>query len=355
MFIARLSMVMLSACSLQVYAQEYKPVARDQDAFSIALVKTLNCAVDYFKDCKGDSLQYTMLQELEHRLNIDFPGSAAAIVRERFYDRSAYIEFRGYPDTQSLKKGIKGLINKIRKALGDQLYEDESVDKLLVLYYTSASLSVKDANGFFSPNMELMISSSPSVYLLPGKQGDGPKQYFILLKIYGRTPTYNYFIPAHVESPDQAMSQTIHEIWEYAHNDFTSVLPIQNAAIKKRIKRTDTIMINGIPVFFNRRSSNYSAYIDLSDKKLPADSAWAKALRITKVGLGPSYVYTLSSLLNQDMYSFYVPNSNGKKPSVYLEKDKFDKENHIYLRILSTVSHPVKRSRSKSDWDDMDW
>jgi len=358
MFISRPGiMLLLCCCGFRIAAQEYHPVARNKDAFSQALVNTLHCAADYFKNCKGDSLQYTVLQELEHRLIFNFPGSAAAIVRERNYDRNAYIEFRGYPDTQSLKKGVKGLVSKIRKALGDQLYEDASINKLFSIYYTSFSLSVRDANGFFSPNMEIMVSSSSSVYLLPGKQDNGPKEFFILLKIYGRIPNYNYFIPPDTKSPDPVMSKVIHQVWKDAPNDFTNLFRVtaDSSFLKNRRKRTDTAVIDGITLIRNRRGSNYSVSIGIPGKNSPADSSLPGALSIVKSALGPSYVYTSSSYLGRNMYSFYVPNSNGKKPSVYLERDKPDKEGHTYVRILSTIWHPVKRSANFNNHFDEDW
>lgn len=357
MFISRPGIILLlCCCGFRIAAQEYHPVARSKDAFSQALVNTLHCAADYFKSCKGDSLQYTVLQELEHRLTFHFPGSAAAIVRERNYDRNAYIEFRGYPDTQSLKKGVKDLVSKIRKALGDQLYEDESINKLFSLYYTSFSLSVKDANGFFSPNMEIMVSSSSSVYLLPGKQDNGPKEFFILLKIYGRIPGYNYFIPADTKSPDPVMSKVIHQVWKDAPNDFTNLFrPAPDSSFFNRRKRADTTVIDGITVIRSRRGSNHSVYIDISSKNLSADSSLLRALLMVKSALGPLYVYTSSSYLGRSMYNFYVPNSNGKKASVYLERDKLDKEDHIYVRVLSTIWHPLKRSANFSNDFDEDW
>lgn len=340
-----LLLILFIVIASQASAQVYDPVARSQDNFSLALIKTLRCAVDQFKDCRSDSLQYTVMQELEHRLAIAFPGSAAAIVRERFYEHNAYIEFRGYPDTQSVRKGVDQLLGKIKKALGDQLDISNSLKN--ILYYLSGSLNLKDKKGHFASNMEIMISSSPGVYLIPEKEKKGPKQYFILLKIYGGTPAYFYHVPPGVQAHDSAIAGCLRQLMLWAADDFKTA-PQQKDSFSLKKKRIINTNVSGIPVTVNRGGGNHKAsfYVP-ADPSLP-DSGWNRAQQNIQSALNTEWSYFYASLNRADQVHYI----SKEGPHIELEKTGNGKTLQFTVIVTSKWGHPQKASMSKEDFDE---
>jgi len=104
----------------------------------------MNAAVGQFKDCKAE------LMGDDYKVTIPFPGRVMGIVRYRDWDNNVYVEFRGFPDKESQAEGVRNLVNKIRRALEDQLYDPNNGREEISFY----GMSVKDRNGYFSMNPE---------------------------------------------------------------------------------------------------------------------------------------------------------------------------------------------------------
>src|SRR5437868_13037075 len=106
-----------------LFAQQYQVSTTQNDAFSMALVKLMNAAPNAFADLKGDAIRSTSLMGDDYKLNIDFPGSRAGIVRYRDWDKNAYVEFGGYETKAAMLKGVKDIVNRIKFTLGDQFFQ----------------------------------------------------------------------------------------------------------------------------------------------------------------------------------------------------------------------------------------
>jgi hypothetical protein len=338
-------------------AQHYNITTDKNDPFSLALVKILNDASTRFADCKGDSIRSTWLMGDDHKLSFDFPGSSIAIIRSRDWDRSAYIEFRGFSSVNEVSKGIRSLIAKIKNALGSQLVPPIiHGDTATILQI--AGLSIKDQHGYFTPHFELFPgASSADPYLLgPEKEEDGlPKKYFILLKVQGGVPSYQYYVPANIVSPDFKLTQTLQQLMKAAAADFDSLPGKRLAHVAMKKKKTDTLLLNGYTVLINQRGSNYTTSILFP---APVDSVafneqWDWCNRAVQSATGSRYVYHHSYLGENHFTSYYAIKYNEKDPRIYIEHLKGNDypSSPISIKVISTRNHQVKRGLSSEDFD----
>jgi hypothetical protein len=329
-------------------AQEYKVSTDQPDSFSIALVKVLNAAPGKFTTCKGEFIRSGSLSGYEYKLNIPFPGSSMAIVRCRDGDQHVYIEFRGFKGKKERDGGIMDLARKIRKALGEQLYDPyENKDPGELYFY---GLSVKDSKGYFSMNMELFGGrSAAGSYLLGPEEEDRskPQQDFILLKIYGGTPAYNYYINS-TDPPDKALHATFTQLIKEAATDFDQ-LRAQTDSYPQKRKRFDTLRLNSFTVIMNYRGSHYSASLQFRvTEGLPPQEAWQYYQQALQAALGSDYVYQVYKSGAQPAILYYRMEGEDK-PRIYLQQEGEDNNPCIGIRIESSFSHPVKRSLDRDD------
>ena len=344
----KISVMLLLLCLLSGSgaAQEYKVSTTQQDVFSIALVKLLNCAADGFKNCKGKLIRSTSLMGDDHQLNIVFPGSAAAVVRIRDWEKNAYIEFRGYTDKQSRIKGVYDIVAKIKKALGDQLQDRyEGLKKDDVGFY---GLSIKDRNGFFSMNMEVFSgASSAPIYLLGPEREDEtkPASDFVLLKIYGGVPSYQHYIHA-IAPPDRKLDTVLRLLIRSAEKDFASPPFEATSATAFKRKKEDTVRVNGIAVYMVYRGANHSAILTfpVNPNSIPYDKQWNNLQRSLEAALGSDYVYQKSRPGDLLDFVFFSKDYIEKKPRVYLMDLPVDSAAPtISIRIESSYTHEVSR------------
>jgi len=220
-------------------AQSYSVTTNESDSFSKAFIQLLRCAADRFENCKGKFLQYTALQENEFELTIPFPESAASIVRFSESDKNVYVEFREFENKESLVKGMYSLIDKIGKALNGGIIEPAIVGIDDKGGMQIAAVSIRDGNGYYQSNIELLTGSSSNTYLLPASRvkGDTSEKYFILLKIYGGIPAYYHNISGDVKSPDKSIEYLLKKLILSAKNDFNSLDEQQPRQLKKKVER----------------------------------------------------------------------------------------------------------------------
>ncbi len=332
-------------------AQQYKVSTTQSDSFSVAIVKLLNAAVSRFSDCKGDSIRTTSLMGEDRQLGFHFPGSTIGIVRTRDGDVNAYIEFRGFANKKSRDEGIRALVQKIKTALGEQLYDpNEQKDNSEIYFY---GLSVKDTNGYFSMNMELFGgSSSAPVYLLgPEREEEGPtKEDFILLKIYPGIPYYQYYIKP-VPAPNIELDKTLRELLVASHQDFET-LRTSTTSIPARRKKADTLSMNGYEVVVNYRGANYSAnlYFPAATDSSAFQRQWLFYQQALQAALGTKYVFGFSSMDELPSAIYYPGYYTGENlPRTHLRLYKEGGTQLLHVRIESNVAHPTKRGMDRDD------
>jgi hypothetical protein len=318
------------------YTQEYKIYTKQTDPFSRSFVQLLNAASTRFKELKGDSIRSTWLMGDDYKLNLPIEGSHTAVVRIRDWDTNVYVEFRGYKDLDAVSKGIRELVDKMQKALGDQMEKPR-------FYGNMTSLNIKDQKGFFSSNIEVFAGSSAAEpYLLgPEKEpNDGtPKKYFILLKVYAGIPHYQYYIPNNIAPPDKALHQTLKQLVKEAATDFEALPPVAHADPSAKKKKTDTILINGYTVYVSKRGQNYSTSLAIDQNKF----SLADCHQALQAALGNRYVFQESDLMERKYTFYYVPHDNNMPPAVFLEHPR-DNSDKIIIRIQSRHGHETKRS-----------
>jgi len=348
-------LLVLTFPSAQLQAQVYKVTTGQQDPFSLAFVKLLNCAAGRFKDCTGDSIRSTSLMGDDHKLSFSFPGSAMAIVRSRDGDRNAYIEFRGFTGKEGREQAIRELVVKIKKALGPQLYDENKNDKEIYFY----GLSIKDTNGYFSMNIELFWGrSSAPIYLLGPEWEDEsqPKKDFVLLKIYGGIPTYQYDIHT-VPPPDALLDITLQKLLVDATTDFDKIkLKEKDSLLKKTKRKRDTVQLNGFNVLLNYRGGNYSANMqfDAAPDTAAFNLQWLHYQKAVQAAVGSGYVYYLYNNgyphNYRDQGVLYYSRDQSNKPRIYLSLEKgADNRRFIQIKIQSTITHATKRSLDPDD------
>ena len=338
--------------------QSYKVTARQSDPFSLALVNVLNCAATRFTDCRGDSIRTTWLMGTDYKLNVSFPGSTGAIVRKGDWDVNTYIEFRGYKDKKSRNEGIKDLIARIKHALGDQLYDRYADMNADSLYFYG--LNIKDANGYFSMNMELFGStSSEPVYLLGPEREDKSKAqtHFILLKIYGGVPAYQYYIRER-KAPDPELHKVVQQLAKSSENDFSDLRRKKadppGADLPGAFKKSDTLRLHGIPVSMTFRGSNYSAALSFAvpDDSVKFNKEWLYYRYVLEAALGTSYVFYPYDTKDEAYALFYDSKYRENSPRVYLQYRKVGKTaSQIVIRIQSATSHPTSAGLRADDID----
>jgi hypothetical protein len=318
-------------------AQEYKVTTDKTDPFSQSLVQLLNAAATTFNTLKGDSLRSTSLMGDDYKLNIDITGSHFAVVRIRDWDHNVYVEFRGYADVKAVGKGVRDLVAKMQHALGAQLETPRFVGNM-------TSLCIKDSKGFFASNIDVFAGSSSSDPYLLGpekeKEDGTPKKYFILLKIHAGVPNYQSYIPANIIAPDPSLDKTVKQLVKDAVTDFKSLPPlVQSTSTKKR--KTDSLSMNGYPVYVSKRGQNYSVAIPVFPAKLSLDDCHTAL----QAALGNRYVVQTSELMERKYNIYYVPNNNAMWPTIYLEYPR----DPVLIRIESRHGHATKRNADLYD------
>jgi hypothetical protein len=352
-----LSCILAISMLQTVYAQQYNITTNKADPFSIALIKLLNAASNRFADYKSDLIRSTWLGD-DHKLAFEFPGSSMAVIRSRDWDKNAYVEFRGFGSIKDISNGMQTLIAKISNALGDQLMTPVVHGDPTTLVQI-AGLSIKDKNGYFTSHFELFPGSSSAVPYLTGPEkeedNDQPKKYFILLKIQGGIPSYQYYIPSNIVSPDQQLTQTLQYLLKAATNDFDSLPEKRNHAIAIKKKKTDTLQLNGYTVLLNRRGQNHIASILFP---APADSVafnerWNWCHLIVQSAVGSGYVYHRSESTDSRYIVYYAKLYDQKNPQMQLELKPgiYNTPNTMDVVVRSSQSHSVKRGLSRDDFD----
>lgn len=342
-------------------AQDYRITTDQKDDFSKALVQLLNCAATRFKDCTGDSLRSTWLMGDDYRLTIPFPGSTIGIVRQRDWNKNAYVEFRGYKDVAGLNKGLKTLIDKIKKALGKQLVPPVITGNQKTITQFSM-MAIQDENGHFTANIELLPGSSGAEPYLLGPEREEEtatrKQRFILLKVHGGIPSYQYYIKDGIAPPDRALHTLLQRLMKEAVTDFDSLPIMQSAA--RRGKKVDTLQVNGYTVYLDKRGSHRSANIvfDVNADSASVDSMMRWCRQAIDAAVGSSYVYhpynydkTKSIIYYQSYYSPLYRLTSPRIDLIY-SPEQYRKPVPVIIKIQGIPTHPVKRSRSLNEEDD---
>ena len=335
-----------------LWAQQYKITTQQTDPFSVALVQLLNCGINRFDSCKGDFFQTTMMSQSEHQLTIKFPNSIAGIVRSADWDKNAYVEFGPYPDRYAMAKALKALKQKIKTALGTQLFDDKRADTLL--FY---SMSIADAKGRFESSFELFTGTTreksylltPTIHTIDTNK---PQHNFILLKVEGGIPFYYYNIPPNLRSTDDSLHLTLQQLIRSATVDFKGLAP-DSFFSKKKVR---TLKMNGQDVIYNPRGGHHSASIRFpaSTDSATQQKQWEYYQLIMQAAAGSNYIYHISTFDTWKHTVYFNKNYDQKQPRLYLKlTNRNTPEPYIELQIQSTTSHPVKRSRSyKPDDDD---
>jgi hypothetical protein len=336
-------------------AQEYKITTTQKDDFSKALVQLLNSAASRFSDCIGDSLRSTWLLGDDYRLTIPFPGSTIGVVRTRDYDRNVYVEFRGYKNVEELNKGLKSLIEKIQKALGDQLVSPVITGNQKTLTQFSM-LSIRDQHGYFTQNIELLPGSSHADPYLLGpereEESNRPKKYFILLKVKAGIPSYQYYIKDGVSSPDQKLNAILKMLMKESVTDFDSLLIMRSPERKQ--KKVDTLQMDGYTIWLDKRGGRRSANIvfDVAEDSVAIRDKMKWCQQAIEATVGSRYVYYPYSYSNTKSVIYYAMPYNIKKPRIDLtySSDHYRKPVPVVIKIESLHSRPVKRSADLDDY-----
>lgn len=323
-------------------AQTYHVTTNQQDQFSRSLVEILNAASTRFSNQKGDSLRSTSLMDTDYRLNIPVPGSAIAIVRIRDWDKNVYIEWRGFANSREQEQGMASITNDIKKALGHQLDIAPSVSK------SFTSMGIRNSLGNFSPNMELMASSSSAEpYLLGPEREDQtlPKKYFILLKISGGIPFFHYLVDKGIKPTDMTLHKTIQTLMQAAKNDF-EIFPWKSTGKKS----TDTLNMDGYMITLYKRRQNYQAVISFTKAagEAAARLQWERLHLSAQAALGGSFVYFKSQIDNAEYIRYYSKKYETNSPRLKIEQRN---DNTILLIVESGFSHPTKRSLTAEDFE----
>lgn len=334
-----------------IAAQTYKVKPVQNDPFSIALVQLLNEAPTSFENCKGALLRRTSLMGDDYALTIPFPGSTGAVVRYRDWSKNVYVEFRDPANKKTVTQLVKELQLKVEQALGEQLSDMHHRMSDTSDYF---GLYIKDKDGIFAMNMEIMGSSSAEpVYLLgPEREEDRePKQNFVLLKVYGGTPYYSQYI-TRVAAPDAALDKAIRQMVAAAAADFDSMPARHIDSIAERRKGLDTFHIGTYTVYMNYRGGNYSArfVFPLADDKEAFTTQWEYYHQVLQAALGSEYVYTKYWLQEDPYILYYAHRSNSVLPRIYLEYEKeAGPGGRIVINVQSGYSHPTKRGVDRDD------
>lgn len=344
----RLGIILISLLGfIRIPAQEYKVSTAQADSFSKNFIQLLQCATEKFEPCKGRFLRYTNLQENEYELAIPFPGSAAGIVRFRDWDKNAYVEFRGFSDKKSLIGGMQVLIDKIKKALNDQVIISDIAGKEDDAGMQIANVSIKDIEGYFQPNIELLTGSSSHTYLLSSvdENDKASKEYLILLKIYGGTPSYYHNVPAGIISPDKEMDDLLKFLLVAAAKDFDS-LSAPDQPLEK--KHRDTIIINGEKILINTGGQNATCQLEFpaSNDSLELRKQIKHYRLLIESAVGSSYSYQVSKTGERSEIIYFPKQYNINKPSVELSLEPAYTTGFkmLSITIRSNNTREVKRN-----------
>jgi hypothetical protein len=320
-------------------AQVYKVSTEQPDPFSQALVNLMNCGLQDFRDCKGDSLRSTSLEGDEYRLTINFPGSKAGIVRFRDWSRTAWIEFGNYSDTRSLATGIREITAMISKALGTQLNISHDLLTGPDSSFFIASMGIKNEQGNFRPNIELMSGSNPASHLI--QNNENSDHYFILMKLEGGIPEFFYSVKP-VTPPNQNLHQTLQELLKAASTDFDTLNSADTTGIGVKKKNIGKIILNGRSVILNQIGGNHFAAIHIPyADSFSINDEWVYCQQAVQAAIGPSYSYHLSEDEGRPFIVYFSNRSDESKPVIYLKQDL--STSSIVIQVTSNFHHPVKR------------
>ena len=325
-------------------AQDYRLLSSADDPFSKAMIALLNAAPERFSGLAGDTLRHTWLgTDLD--LLITVPGAELGIVRNRDWDVNVYLEFRGYRTAKDRDRGMREFVTKLHKALGDQLLDpftrNESDEVPL-------SLSLANNEGYYRSNMELLPgSTNEPVYLLAPEDGRAlspGKNFFFLFKIYAGKPAFYYYNKLQ-EDAETVFGNTLKQVMEAAREDFDQWKSRQSFAVKKR----DTILLNGIPVYLHFRGSNYSASLEIPLADTAAGKEiWSWYHRAIQSATGTQCVHTLPRIGNSQEIFYFCPGQNSPRIRMTLTHVA-GQHSRITIRIESIQVHPVKRALDPRD------
>ena len=286
----------------------------------------------------------------DYELSFSFPGSIKAIVRLKDWDKNAYVEFSGFKNKVEQYQGLKDLKQKIKKALGDQLYAWQNPNADETGYW---AFSIRNEEGFFSMNMELLAGTTGEpIYLLgPEREEENlKKNHVILLKIYGGIPRYHHFI-SDVESPDRALGQVIKTVVDAARKDFVSLQTADTTGMIRRLPRYDSIRLNNIEILMHYRGSHYSASIYFIQQKdsLKNIGHWNYYQLVLKATLGPEFVFYEYEIQGEHHIVYYKRAYDPDAPRIYLEQEEQNGKWVIKIKIMSNQVHPTKRALNPAD------
>ncbi len=347
-------LLLLSIAINKTAAQQYRVTTNSNDQFSQAFINLLRCAEQKFADCRGKLLQYTVMQEHEYKLDIDFPGSAAAIVREGNWEKDAYVEYRGFVDKEDMIKGMNTLKKKIAIALGSQYYNGSSIEWASDSSFSNSSISVRDDHGYFQANIEVLSGSSADTFLLEKTnkvEKERPADYFVLIKIIGGTPAYYNFIDNNITSPEPALTQALRQLMLDAADDFKSrSVKIVNQLGK--YKTRDTIKTNGINFIFDSHSSHANATINfpISGDSIDFAKRWEYYHKVIQSAAGKQYVSYKYNLSGLEYVSYFPLEYEATKPKLEMSSVNYKGLRSIQLLVKSSFSRPTKRSATYGDW-----
>lgn len=344
-----ISIILFLFVAPHLRAQRYQVTTQRTDPFSVALVQLLNCGINRFDSCKGEYFQTTMMSQTEHHLTIKFPNSIAGIVRSADWDKNAYVEFGPYKDRYEMAKALKELKQKIKNALGTQLFDDARADSLL--YY---NMSIADAKGRFESSFELFTGTTrEKSYLLTPTintvDKTKPEHNFILLKVEGRIPAYYQYIPNDLKPADDSLHLTLKQLILWSLTDFKN-LPPGDTAFKR--KRQRVLRMNGLDVIYKPWGGNRSASINIpvSTDSATRQKQWEYYQLIMQAAAGSDYIYHAATLDTWQYIAYFNKNYDQKQPRLYLQLTN----PYIEFEVQSTTSHPVKRSHSYSHDDEIE-
>jgi hypothetical protein len=229
---------------------------------------------------------------------------------------------------------------------------DWNKDDNRIVFY---GLGIKDANGYFSMNMELFASStSKPVYLLGPDSEDekAKKSHFVLLKVYPRIPDYQYYIRK-VNTPDETLNSVLSRLVQYAKTDFDSLRVRKYDSTMSKRKGRDTFMLQAHKVYMQYHS-NYTATLQFNASDDPSEfkKQWEYYQRIVQSFLGENYVYHYSDLGNDKWVFYYAQHGGDRQPRFHLRTTNEKGRKLISIVISSTASHPVKAGLDADDFLD---
>jgi hypothetical protein len=321
------------------FGQVYSLQPRLGDEFSKTLVTLLNSAPGRFSDLKDTFIHTTYLGENIYDLRVKLPGSKTSIVLLRDHSTNVYVEFQGYSNYDEVNEGIRELSGKIKKALGDQVY-DRNMDTGQI-WRRFTGYSIRDESGYYGMNFELFAGRTAfeSYLLSPDKEPGNGTRHFILLKITGGTPSYYHFIKQR-EMPLRPLTVALQQVIAASKQDFSE---FRKKGSEGRLKKNDTISLQGHQFLMRYRGSNYTATVKWENREGERE----RLHESIQGAVGPLYVYYAYKINGRKAYLYFDNSGDTSSPRIYLEEDEQGK--YLLATIHSPVDHPTKRNWDPDD------